>query len=203
MVKLQLFPLYTVLFPNSTLHLHIFEERYKEMINTCIKEQANFGVVLIKEGSESGGPAVPYLAGTEAKIAEIQKLPQGRFNLVVKGTRRFKINELDRTRLYLQAEIEWLDDTEYDPAEVSRLRASSEDLFKTYLRYLSVFINVPELEDLSGIDTKGYSFLVADLLQIDLERKQELLELSSLEERLRREIDILTVFSEKRLAYVV
>ena len=66
---LPLFPLNTVLFPNMVLPLHVFEERYKLMINTCLAQDKPFGVVLIYSGTEAGGPAVPHSVGTVARIA--------------------------------------------------------------------------------------------------------------------------------------
>ena len=68
---LPLFPLNTVLFPGMVLPLHIFEERYKLMINHCLEEERPFGVLLIREGKEVGSGAVPYQVGTTTMIAVI------------------------------------------------------------------------------------------------------------------------------------
>jgi Lon protease-like protein len=69
--RLPLFPLNTVLLPNTTLPLHIFEERYRTMIGRCIDERTLFGVVLIRSGEEVGGEptarvAAARIAGTTA-----------------------------------------------------------------------------------------------------------------------------------------
>ena len=66
--ELALFPLNLVLFPGMRLPLHIFEERYKAMIGACIEAEEPFGVLLIKEGQESGEPVEPVQVGTTARI---------------------------------------------------------------------------------------------------------------------------------------
>src|SRR3989304_3919132 len=93
-VTLPLFPLFAVLFPKATFPLHIFEDRYKRMINACIENQTNLGVILIKSGVEVGGPAEPYLMGTEAKITQVKRLEQGKMNLMAVGIRKFQIKEI-------------------------------------------------------------------------------------------------------------
>ena len=75
---LPLFPLHTVLFPGSTIPLNIFEDRYKTMINDCRATDDMFGVVLIKEGEEVGGPSIPHEVGTVAKITNMREISGGR-----------------------------------------------------------------------------------------------------------------------------
>ncbi len=111
MPHIPLFPLNSVLFPKQALPLHIFEERYKLMIGRCIDEKAPFGVVLIKSGEEAGGDAEPYDVGTTARVARVQRLPDGRMNLITLGRRRFRILELDRSEEYLSGEVEYLENT--------------------------------------------------------------------------------------------
>ena len=75
MYELPLFPLNVVLFPGMPLPLHIFEDRYKEMIADCIRENRPFGVVLIEEGSAEHGPAArPVAIGCTAEIAQVQEM---------------------------------------------------------------------------------------------------------------------------------
>jgi len=73
------------------LPLHIFEERYKDMIGECLEQDVPFGVVLIKEGLEVGAPADPERIGTSTRILRSEILDQGRMNIVTKGERRFEI----------------------------------------------------------------------------------------------------------------
>ncbi len=76
------------------LPLHIFEERYKDMIGECLEQDVPFGVVLIKEGLEVGAPADPERIGTSTRILRSEILDQGRMNIVTKGERRFEIEEI-------------------------------------------------------------------------------------------------------------
>ncbi len=96
MFELPLFPLHTVLFPGTPIHLHIFEDRYKQMINLCLDKHRPFGIVLIREGMEALGPlAEPYRIGCTAHIVHIQRLEQDRMNIVAIGQERFEIQSLD------------------------------------------------------------------------------------------------------------
>src|SRR5687767_13844296 len=102
MTELPLFPLNTVLFPAMPLKLHIFEERYKTMINECIDNNSPFGVLLIDTGADSGGPlAKPHLIGCTAHITRVQRLPFGRMNIMAVGRERFRVNALFQNKPYL------------------------------------------------------------------------------------------------------
>jgi Lon protease-like protein len=92
--ELPLFPLNVVLFPGMRLPLHIFEERYKAMIGDCVRRETPFGVVLIKEGPEVGGPAEPHRMGTAARVTQVQELQEGRLNILTRGERRFEVIEV-------------------------------------------------------------------------------------------------------------
>ena len=101
-----LFPLGVVLFPTQPLPLRIFEERYKLMISECLEQGAGFGVVLIKEGREVGGPAAPFEIGTMAKIVEAQRFPDGRYNLNTVGDTPFRLLRVTQVSPYMRGEIE-------------------------------------------------------------------------------------------------
>src|ERR1035437_897137 len=83
-MELPLFPLNVVLFPGQTLPLHIFEPRYRTMIQRCIEQGQPFGVVLAREEDAS-----PYTIGTAARITQIERLPDGRMNILTVGVERF------------------------------------------------------------------------------------------------------------------
>jgi len=105
--QLPLFPLNTVLFPGMPLHLHIFESRYKVMVNRLMNQEPVFGVVLIKRGLESMGPlAEPHLIGTTARILKMDPLKDGCFNLTVVGEKRFRIQSVLVQHPYLTANTE-------------------------------------------------------------------------------------------------
>ena len=107
--QLPLFPLNVVLFPDALLPLHIFEERYKLMVQRCLDADSQFGVVLIKLGSDVGEPAEPYSVGTVAKIVQVQRLDDGRMLMNVSGQDRFRITEITQVRPYIEGQVEVLD----------------------------------------------------------------------------------------------
>ncbi len=86
--QLPLFSLNTVLFPGDTLPLHIFEARYRLMVQRCLEADAHareFGVLLIAEGQEVGAPATPHRVGTIARIGQVARLDDGRLDLATQG----------------------------------------------------------------------------------------------------------------------
>ena len=113
---LPLFPLQLVLFPGTPLALHIFEERYKEMIGNSMERNTEFGVVM---ASQKGIVNI----GTTAVVDKVvQRYPDGRLDIIVVGRRRFEIQELNDELAYLRGEVEFFDDE--DEAEVTdELRA--------------------------------------------------------------------------------
>ncbi len=191
MAHIPLFPLNSVLFPKQALPLHIFEERYKLMIGRCIDEKAPFGVVLIKSGEEVGGDAVPYDVGTTALVARVQRLPDGRMNLINLGRRRFRILELDRSEEYLSAEVEYLENTgaagEEVEASAERIAALFAEQYRLVMAISSQWtreLNIPGAP-------AALADYVASQLDVSNEEKQELLEMLSVPARLAREEDLL------------
>ena len=81
--ELPIFPLNTVLFPGETIPLQIFEDRYKLMITECIEKNTRFGVALIREGKEVGGPAIPYQIGTIVSLVDHKSTPDGRIRITL------------------------------------------------------------------------------------------------------------------------
>src|SRR6476660_2871120 len=102
---LPMFPLGTVLFPHAVLPLHIFEERYRALVETCLRGDGRFGVVLIERGYEVGGGDSRFDVGTVARIVEAARTPDGRYLLATIGTERLRIKK-------------WLDDDPFPRAEV-------------------------------------------------------------------------------------
>ena len=89
-LELPLFPLNVVLFPGQTLPLHIFEPRYRTMINRCIERGEPFGVVLARDDN----PDLPYDVCTAARITQAERLDDGRLNILTVGVERFVINKV-------------------------------------------------------------------------------------------------------------
>ena len=91
-IELPLLPLDVVLFPGEDLPLHIFEPRYRLMINECIEQKTSFGIVLVRPNSEHLKEE-PYAVGTMANIEVLDRLEDGRMNLIARGLQRFRILE--------------------------------------------------------------------------------------------------------------
>lgn len=179
-MELPLFPLNSVLFPGMPLRLHIFEERYKEMINQCIDNQSPFGVVLIKAGSAEGSSvARPCVIGTTAHITQVQRLPYGRMNISAIGRDRFQINELDLTsQSFLMGDVDLLPFTEND---LTVLESGTRKLQPLLERYVLALIEAGQMQfDMEQLPTAPLplAFMAASLLQAEDDVKQELLEAS-------------------------
>ena len=190
MTRLPLFPLNTVLLPNTTLPLHVFEERYKTMIGRCIEERTPFGAVLIRSGEEAGGEAEPHEMGCTARIVQVQRLPDGRMNLLTFGEQRFRIVSLDRSEAYLQGEVELLESTGIDAPEVEELSARVSALFGEHFRLVLALTG----QWMRKLDLPAEADVLADFLggnlNLPVEEKQALLETLSVPERLSR-LDVL------------
>jgi Lon protease-like protein len=105
---LPLFPLNVVLFPRTPLPLHIFEDRYKQMIADVLEEQVEFGVVL------AGEKGICNSGCTAAVDKVLEKYPDGRMDLLTIGRRRFEILTLDDEKPYLRGEVSFFDDEEFE-----------------------------------------------------------------------------------------
>ena len=182
---LPLFPLRTVLFPGQALPLHIFEARYRQMIADCMEADATFGVVLIQEGMEVGSPATPYEVGTTAVIEDIERLPDGRMNIVTIGQERFHLRSYDVTgKPYLVGRVSpwpWSDDA---PPEAG-LKQAVRRRVEQYVGLLSQASETDISLDSIPQNPSELAALAAVVLQIPPEQKQALLETPSVDELLR------------------
>src|ERR1041385_6217752 len=106
---IPLFPLQFVVFPRTRLPLHIFEERYKEMVANAIRDESEFGVVLAKEDGIVN-------AGCTVKVEKVMEMySDGRMDIVTLGQRRFEIVSLNEEKSYLQGEVSYFDDEDFSP----------------------------------------------------------------------------------------
>ncbi len=203
---LPLFPLgHTVLFPGVVLPLHVFEERYRELVRTLVAQEdpgpRRFGVVAIRQGWEVGAEAVQALhgVGCAAELRRVSRHPDGRFDIVTVGSDRFRLLGVDRTsRPYLVGEVEWLPpDPPADP-EAAVLARAVGTLFTEYAAAATTLrpdaagpgppgAPVPELPD----DPVDRSHLVAATAVLTLEDRQALLEAPTTSARLRAELRLL------------
>jgi uncharacterized protein len=137
-MELPLFPLNTVLCPGIALPLHIFEDRYRALVRHCLESQSPFGVVLIREGREVGTGAISFTGiGTIAEIRDAGAYDDGRYDLLVVGTKRFEIRRvLSGRRPYLMADVEVLGEDVGDHDAAHRLAMTATRRFVTYLELL-------------------------------------------------------------------
>jgi Lon protease-like protein len=183
---LPLFPLDLVLFPNAVIPLTIFEERYKLMIRRCLDGDSEFGVVLIKTGSEVGESAEPHSVGTVARIIDVQHLGDERMRIAVAGRDRFRIEAVTRVEPYLEGRVEVLHD---DPADglaeqdMDSLRTAATQHIRLLHGLRGGWVNEPRLP----AEPSELSYFVAVLLQSANPEKQALLEEGSTAARLRAE----------------
>lgn len=176
MYNLPLFPLNTVLFPDMPLPLHIFEERYKLMINRCRQEERPFGVVLIQSGEAQHGPlAIPHSVGCTAKIANVQELSEGRLFIMAIGQERFRIVSVNKDNPYLIGTVE---KAPLQGETNARLPIATPQLHSLVVEYLQILSKIGKVEfDPTQIPTDPHSFLylAASIIQLPLERKQSFL----------------------------
>jgi hypothetical protein len=176
---LPLFPLGTVLFPGMLLPLHIFEDRYKELVRDLLDgpEPRRFGVIAIKKGRETGveGVSSLYEVGCTATLRETEGNDDGGYEVIAVGTQRFRLGALDESRAYLQGEVEFLAEDEGDSAAAGRAAHLVAGAFQAYLDVLTAQglaqVNVPEVPE----EPVLLSYLVAASMIIDLPDRQALL----------------------------
>jgi Lon protease-like protein len=177
---LPLFPLGTVLYPGLLLPLHIFEDRYRQLVRDLQAgpEPRRFGVIAIREGRETGvnGVSALYEIGCTATLRRVSELEDGRFDLITVGSQRFRLaSELDESQPYLRAEVDLLDEDTGDEAEARLAAQAVQRGFRAYLDALAAQgvtqISVPDLPD----EPVVLSYLVAASVIADLSDKQTLL----------------------------
>jgi Lon protease-like protein len=177
--RLPLFPLGTVLFPGMLLPLHIFEDRYRQLVRDLLDgpEPRRFGVIAIKKGRETGvqGVSSLYEVGCTATLRETEENDDGGFEVVTVGTQRFQLTSLDESRDYLQGDVELLAEDAGDSAAAGRAAHLVAEAFGSYLEALTARglaqVSVPELPE----EPVLLSYLVAASMIIDLPDRQALL----------------------------
>ena len=147
MARVPLFPLNLVLFPNQTLPLHIFEERYKQMLQRCLRERIPFGIVLIRDNGRYGRSA-PHSIGTFARVVQVDEVPEGRcvvpaphrgncFHITCRGEERFRVTALDRREAdYLMGDVDLYPDEPAPDAAVAMVAQRVSVLFDEYYRHI-------------------------------------------------------------------
>jgi Lon protease-like protein len=199
---LPLFPLgHTVLFPGIVLPLHVFEERYRELVRTLVAQEdpgpRRFGVVAIRQGWEVGadGASALHEVGCAAELRRVSRYPDGRFDIVTVGSDRFRLVGVDRgSRPYLVGSVDWLPGDPPDDGEAGLLVGKVGTLFADYAAATAaVRAGGPEVSELPELpeDPSALSYLVASSAVLALEDRQALLEAGTAAARLRAELRLL------------
>lgn len=177
---LPLFPLPNIVFfPHTRLPLHVFEPRYRQMVADVMESDQRFGIVLLRPGWEPeyfGAPPV-YECGTVGTIEQAVPLEDGRYNIVVRGDVRFRIlGEVSRVP-YRTARVIAEPEVAHDEVQSYAQREWLADVSRQYLKYLPDQTAVPEIETVS-LDALTNALIMS--LNVDIEEKQRLLEMSDI-----------------------
>jgi len=173
---LGLFPLELVLIPGERVPLHIFEARYRELIGECLDNFSEFGLIY-----RQGVALSPV--GTRARVeAVLERFPDGRFNVVVAGTTRFRLVEETEGRSFITARVGDLEDLPDPPTD--------QDVADCLAAFAETQVGA-DLPDLEGAP-EGLAFAIAAGAALPNEVKQELLEMLSERDRVRRLTEALT-----------
>lgn len=171
---LPLFPLQVVLFPNSLLHRHIFEDRYKLLINECVTEKKDFGINLVQDGK------IADVGCTAAVTTVVRRHEDGRMDIVVQGRQRYILKALDTERApYFVGRVVMLTPSE---EKVDReLAIATIELFNDLV---SAVYKGKGYELLLELPSQSVSFVVAQKAGLDLTQRQQLLEMRTENDRL-------------------
>lgn len=193
---LPLFPLSTVLFPGMRLPLHVFEQRYRELVAGLLQrpEPRQFGVIAIRKGRETGAGGVTalYDVGCVATVRQVAEREDGRYDLQTVGAQRFRLLRLDQSRPYFVGETEPLPEEAGDAAVAAPLTRRVQAAFRGYLNALADrgggVISVTSLPD----EPELLSYVVGAAMIIDLPDRQALLAAPDAVTRLKAERSLLT-----------
>jgi ATP-dependent Lon protease len=161
---LPLFCLNTVLVPGLVLPLHVFEPRYRQLVEDLLaipdEDAREFGVIGVREGRDVArhGLDALYPVGTATVLRQAERLDDGRFDIVTTGTRRFRVRGIDTSRPLVMGDVEFLDD-DIDPADAFIAQRVARD-FRTYRAVLSgQVIDVTDRDDPGDEPGAGAGFI--------------------------------------------
>jgi len=186
--QLPLFPLPVVLFPGVPLPLHIFEPRYRQMLDDIRITNNLFGLSYFDSStSELEVPAVGQI-GCVAEVTETQTFPDGRSNILTIGVIRYRIESyVEDGDPYFVARVQFFEDEEEDE---NVLTEAAAEVAETFTRIAQAVRTINDerasLPDISDTEPQRLSFLVAAAMEVEVEVKQELLELRSTSQRLQQ-----------------
>ncbi len=186
MADIPLFPLNVVLMPGAPLPLHIFEERYKQMVNECLEGDSEFGMVLSDDEGTRG-------VGCTARITElVERYEDGRMLIMVEGARRFRLGNVLSGKAYYVGEVEYLEEEEM-----------GEDLAELAQECVGLLERVVEAATEGSVDIEveppyhNLSFAIAGRIDFDVQTRQQILELQSEQARLTKLKELLSGAAER------
>jgi Lon protease-like protein len=186
---LPLFPLQLVVFPGSAVPLHIFEERYREMVGEAEAAGTEFGIVLAKDDG------IVNTGCTVTVEAVLHRYPDGRFDVMTRGRRRFSIKSLDQEKAYLRGEVDYFEDDEWTPV-TTELRIQAMKAFERMKEATTGTGRAPA-EDAPDPDHPQLSFRLADTVD-DLGFKAALQRIRSETARLRHFVNFMESYIPMR-----
>ena len=190
-MEIPLFPLPNlVLFPNIVVPLHIFEERYKLMINGCIDRGEAFGLVLLRSGAEEETEESIHRVGVTARIVEVERLDQGRLNILCEGESRFRIYRFTQHTPFWKGAVDFFEEDEHQSTDT--LYEQVAELYRSVAELSAKLSGSEQAEVILPESSTDLSYMVSYVLDIDSEEKQKLLEMKSTAERLRMLVAHLT-----------
>ena len=212
-MRLPYFPLHTVVFPHLPLPIHVFEERYRAMATDLMADGSPYGgrfvVSMITDGPEIGGDAATRPIGTICEVRSAERFADGRWVLLAVGVGRARLGDVDRSGAYALIEIDPID--EPLGADAATLVAPAQRALDAYMATVKRFVvrtasvggesheTIDVAASLDRVlkpirlpdDPVAASYAIGGLLQIELSRKQHLLELPDAASRLRAELQLL------------
>ncbi len=181
-VVIPLFPLKKVLFPKMIIPLHVFEERYKEIIDECLEKRSNFGVL-------HGDKVEPGVIGTIAHIHRVlHEYDDGGYDLLVLGRQRFRLHNLIEGRIFLKGRVELFDDLPGDTPPIDQVREMLE-LYHTFISKLDLSKDQKrDLESLiRGLSVeRELSYIIGQTIGLDIQKQIELLAQTTAASRIDR-----------------
>jgi Lon protease-like protein len=210
-MRLPFFPLHVVLFPHLPLPLHIFEERYRAMTRDLLADGSPYAGRFVISNASDGAPPPEGAVGTVAEVRRAERFADGRWALVVVGAERVLLGAVDRSGPYALIEVEPLPESVGDAATANQLLPQVQAALDAYLDTVKRFVasaasvgrESQEITDVAASldevlkpiqlpdDPLAASYAVAGVLQIELNRKQQLLELPDGASRLQSELNLL------------
>lgn len=191
---LPIFPLPLVMLPNELLPLHIFEDRYRQMLKDVEKEGNFFGVILFEPQESFDQKPAAESIGCVAEIRESEMLPDGRSNILTLGVVRFRLLDyVDAGEPYLVGDVEFFED---EKEKAKTLNPLTDEVFALFQRMAKAAFkmsgNRGSLPEIQRADPEALSFLITAAFNFENDKKYRLLEMTSTLERLRELKEVLT-----------